>query len=71
MGIPKIPSLNYNGEYGVYCFSLFFFVVYLFENYSKYLMTCWLSCERSLPFGLLVFLSDSSDTILNRVKSNK
>ena len=35
-GYPKIPSLSYNGEYGVYCFSLFFFVVYLLENYSKY-----------------------------------
>ena len=28
--------------------------IYLLENYSNYLTTCWLSGERSLPFGLLV-----------------
>ena len=40
---------------GKMVFSLFL-VVCLLENYSKYFegYTCWLSGERSLPFGLLV-----------------
>ena len=29
--------------------------VYLLENFSKYFMKCWLSGDRSLPIGLLVF----------------
>ena len=28
--------------------------IYLVENYSNYFMSYWLSCERSLPFGLPV-----------------
>ena len=31
------------------------FLGYLLYNYSKYFMSCWLSDEQSLPFGLLVF----------------
>ena len=45
--------------------SQFFTVVYLLENYSKYfadllalILICWLSGERSLPFGLFVERSD-------------
>ena len=47
----------YNGENDVY---IFFLVVYLLKNYSKYLITCLLSSERSLHFGLLVSLTDVS-----------
>ena len=43
--------------------ALLFLLVYLLENYSKYFddFTCWLSGERSLPFGLLVSICCSSD----------
>ena len=47
---PKIPPLDYNG-----IMVSTVFLGCLLENYSKYLMTCWLSGERLFPSGLLVF----------------
>ena len=43
-------------SYGENCVSIFS-VVFLHDNYSNYFddFTFWLSCERSFPFGLLVF----------------
>ena len=31
-------------------------IFYLLETIQDIFMTCWLSCERSLPFGLNVFI---------------
>ena len=44
----------------------------LLKNYSKYLMTCWLSGERSLPFGPLVsFMSEKARVYILKPSSNR
>ena len=45
-------SLGYNQENDVYNFSWLFTYLRIIQTI---LMTCWLSGERSLPFGLLVW----------------
>ena len=50
---PKISQLGYNGENGVYSFSWLFTY---FRTIQHILVTCWLSGERSSPFGLLVII---------------
>ena len=47
-------------------------VVYLLETYTKSFddYTCWLSGERSLPFGLLVCICKNKDADQEKVRDH-